>query len=362
MHGYDVIDHGMLNPELGTREDFDAMVAQLQQHGMGLVVDIVPNHMGVLSGDNAWWLDVLENGAAAEHAGFFDIDWNAADPALTGRVLLPILGDQYGVVLERGEIALAFEREHGAFTLSYFEHKLPVDPGCYGRLLRETLGSSGTEGADAALQSLADAFDRLPPHSSTDPSATALRQREQTALKQQLAQLVGQHAALVDAIDAMVGKLNGSPGERASYDALDALIEAQPYRLAHWRIAGDEINYRRFFDINELAALRMEEPPCLRCDARADLRSGRRRRDQRLAHRPPGRSGRSGALFPSTCSSAMQSASACQRRRRAAPRKRPRRRCSSRSRRSSRRTSSCRATGRCTAPPATASPTSSTAC
>ncbi|MFZ2650190.1 MAG: malto-oligosyltrehalose synthase [Burkholderiaceae bacterium] len=261
-HGYDVVDHGALNPELGTRQDFDRLVESLHQHDMGLLVDIVPNHMGVLSGDNAWWLDVLENGAASVYAEFFDIDWAAADPALTGRVLLPILGDQYGVVLERGELVFGFDAARGYFTLSYHEHRLPVDPAGYGALLRRALrGLSATalpaSGAASVIR-LAEAFERLPPHSSTDPAARTLRQRDKTLLKARLAEQVHEFSALGAGIESIIGSMNGVVGERASFDALDALIDAQPYRLAQWRVAGDEINYRRFFDINELAALRME--------------------------------------------------------------------------------------------------------
>jgi len=265
-HGYDVVDHGVLNPELGTREDFDAMVAALHGHAMGLVIDVVPNHMGVLDGDNAWWLDVLENGEASARAEFFDIDWHAADPALAGKVLLPVLGDQYGVVLEAGELKLGFDAARGYFTISYYAHQLPVDPSGYGALLREALRLAPSPAlrnggsAGATLARLAGEFDRLPARSTADPAARQRRQRDKTRLKAELRQAVYEMPALAGAIDAVVASLNGHVGARASFDALDALIEAQAYRLAHWRNAADEINYRRFFDINELAALRMERP------------------------------------------------------------------------------------------------------
>ncbi|MEO6409309.1 MAG: malto-oligosyltrehalose synthase [Burkholderiaceae bacterium] len=262
-HGYDVTDHGEINPELGGRAGLDALVATLHEHGMGLLVDIVPNHMGVLGGDNAWWLDVLENGEASAYAEHFDIAWHPADPVLEGRVLLPILGDQYGVVLERGELQLALDPVRGYFTINYHEHRLPIDPAGYGELLRRGLrGAPGASagGAGAELERLAAAFTRLPPHGSADGAARRLRQREKTALKARLAQCLGERPGLVEAIQRMVAALNGQVGSRSSFDALDALISAQAYRLAHWRIAGDEINYRRFFDINELAALRMDRP------------------------------------------------------------------------------------------------------
>ena len=138
-HGYDVVDHGALNPELGTREDYDAFVAALREHGLGQILDIVPNHVGVMGADNAWWLDVLENGPASAHADVFDIDWEPADPALAGKLLVPVLGDVYGRVLERGEIQVRFDREAGSFSAFYHEHRFPIDPREYPQLLGRAL-------------------------------------------------------------------------------------------------------------------------------------------------------------------------------------------------------------------------------
>ena len=261
-HGYDVIDHGRLNPELGTRGDFDALVAALHANDMGLVVDIVPNHMGVLGGDNAWWLDVLENGAASAFAGHFDIGWDSPDPALNGKVLLPILGDQYGTALERGELHLGFDPERGYFTLNYYEHTLPIDPASYGPLLRRALQTvqTITPAVRAELGAVADALDRLPPHNVQTPGLRMRRQRDKTLLKARLATALYGQPRMLQAIEGVVTQLNGRPGSRTSFDALDTLVSAQAYRLAHWRVAADEINYRRFFDINELAALRMDRP------------------------------------------------------------------------------------------------------
>jgi (1->4)-alpha-D-glucan 1-alpha-D-glucosylmutase len=259
-HGYDVVDHAQLNPELGTRADFDRLVQALHEHAMGLLVDIVPNHMGVLGGDNAWWLDVLENGASSAYAQHFDIEWQSPDPVLASKVLLPILGDQYGVVLERGELRLGFDAARGYFTISYYEHRLPVDPAGYGPLIRRALQRlrGVTLASRTMLQTLADRFDHLPPHDGRDPAARLRRQRDKTALKAEFATVLRGQPVLLDAIGAVVAEYNGRAGDRAGFDALSALIDAQPYRLAHWRVAADEINYRRFFDINELAALRME--------------------------------------------------------------------------------------------------------
>jgi len=264
LHGYDVVDHGEINPEIGGRADFDALVQALHERGMGLLADVVPNHMGVLGGDNAWWLDVLENGAASAFAQHFDIDWQSADPLLTGRVLLPMLGGQYGVVLERGELQLQFTPALGRFTLNHFEHRLPIDPRTYGTQLRRAAATLGPGElpmhALRALAELIERFERLPAHDSDDPDAVAQRQHDKTRLKQELALQLQAQPALARVIAERVNLLNGVVGVRHSFDALDRLIDAQPYRLAHWRVAGDQINYRRFFDVNELAALRMERP------------------------------------------------------------------------------------------------------
>ena len=193
-------------------------------------------------------------------AGYFDIDWQAADPVLRGKVLLPILGDQFGVVLERGELHLAFDAQRGYFTLSYYEHRLPLDPATCGPFLREVL--RGLTGATASLRaellSLADALDHLPPRDSDEGPARRRRQTDKSRLKARLAQVLRTSPALVTDLQQVVQQFNGQPGDPASFDRLAELIDAQAYRLAHWRVAGDEINYRRFFDINELAALRME--------------------------------------------------------------------------------------------------------
>ena len=260
-HGYDVVNHNELNPELGTRADFDELVATLHRHRMYLLVDTVPNHMGVLGGDNGWWLDLLENGAASAHAGYFDIEWMSADPALTGKVLLPILGEQYGVVLERGEIKLGFDAAAGTFTLNYYENRLPIDPAAYAGLLRRLLAQVGTASPSRRpIEQLADDFSHIPPHDSRDAEDRERRQADAPKLKARLAALVADDAGLPLMIEKTMAALNGRKSDRASFDALDALITAQPYRLAQWRVAGDQINYRRFFDINDLAALRMENP------------------------------------------------------------------------------------------------------
>ena len=209
---------------------------------MGLIVDIVPNHMGIGS-DNAWWLDVLEWGEASPYAHYFDINWDAARADLKERVLLPVLGDQYGAVLEAGEIALHFDRQEGSFSFRYYEHRFPVSPLSYA----EILAAGG-----AALAALTGEF------------AALKRQREApraqaTELKRRLAE-AARDSGLAAAIETAFRALAGTPGRPASFGRLHRLLDRQSYRLAYWRVAADEINYRRFFNINDLAGLRVELP------------------------------------------------------------------------------------------------------
>ncbi len=244
MHGYDIVNHQRLNPEIGTDAEFAALVAALASHGMGLILDIVPNHMGVGGGDNAWWLDVLEWGEASPYAGYFDINWNPLRDDLKGRVLLPVLGDQYGRVLEQGEIALRFEPGEGSFSAWYYDHRFPICPTSYRAILRY---------GGAALTETARAFAAL-----RALSAGSARDRA-AELKRRLAEAAGEPtiaAALTTALRAFAGRA----GRPASFRRLHGLLEAQPYRIAFWRAATEEINYRRFFNINDLAGLRIELP------------------------------------------------------------------------------------------------------
>ena len=266
-HGYDIIDHESLNPELGTRADFDALVAELKKHGMAQMMDVVPNHMGVLAADNAWWQDVLENGPASALADFFDIDWHPPSEHLANRVLVPVLGDHYGVELAAGRLVLAFEPEAGAFSVSYFSHRLPVDPAEYPRVLAGALRLVEDAGGDVAhhaqtLRSICEAFARLAKRSIRERARIAERALEQNVAKGRLARLARSSPQVLRAIERAVAAFNGHPGEPATFDALHQLLEAQAFRVAHWRVAQDEINYRRFFDINDLAALRQENEAC----------------------------------------------------------------------------------------------------
>jgi (1->4)-alpha-D-glucan 1-alpha-D-glucosylmutase len=263
-HGYDIVDHNRFNPEIGSREDFERLVEALRRAGMGQIMDIVPNHMGVLAGDNAWWLDVLENGEASAFARFFDIDWQPLREDLHGKVLLPILGDQYGRVLARGELKLAFDAAAGSFFLTYYQHRMPIDPHEYSRILGnglETLRRSHGPSAVLAerLEELIQAFDALPARTDITERLTAIRRRAVEPNRRHLAEACAVTPGLLDWISRRLEVLNGRPDDPASFDALHGLIKAQAYRLAHWRVASDDINYRRFFEINDLAAVRMED-------------------------------------------------------------------------------------------------------
>jgi len=256
-HGYDIVDHRSINPDLGGREGFDRLREVLRAHDMGLLLDIVPNHMGVLDDDNAWWMDVLENGPASAYAHYFDIDWDPVNEDLQGKVLVPVLGDYYGNVLSRGELSLGFEAEAGAFAVRYYEHRFPIDPREYPAILQRAEAAMPAELESTArieFSSLASAFGHLPPRGAADPAARGERARDKELHKQRLSQLARSYPGLSAAIDAALAGINGEDRQ-----ALHALLEAQAYRLAFWRVASDEINYRRFFDINDLAALRMED-------------------------------------------------------------------------------------------------------
>lgn len=254
MHGYDVADPREINPELGGRAGFERFAVAARALGLKLLLDIVPNHMGVIGSDNPWWADVLTHGEASAYAGFFDIDWRPLEPSMAGKVLLPVLGAPYGEVLDQGQLQLAWE-DSGRFVLRYFEHGFATDPASWGAVLR--LAADHAEDADTAegLTLLAERADAMPPR--TDRGAAGARERAAAAarLRQGLVDLVAQRRAAGGAIDAALQRLNQSP----DHDDLHAVLQAQAWRLGHWRVAADEINYRRFFDINELAALRVED-------------------------------------------------------------------------------------------------------
>lgn len=260
-HGYDVTDHTQLNPELGSMEDFRRLVETLRRHDMGLLVDIVPNHLGIFGDDNSWWLDVLENGPIARAAGCFDIDWRPNRASLRDRLLIPVLGDTYGKSLERGDLRVCFDADRGEFSLRYGEHVFPVDPREYPAIFQDEALPAGMDDIAAAdFSSLMNAFAQLPSRTSVIDAAREQRYRDMAAHKRRLSRLVERAPEIRALIESVIARINGTPGVAASFDALDRLHEAQAYRLAYWRVAADEINYRRFFDVNSLAALCMSDP------------------------------------------------------------------------------------------------------
>src|SRR5216110_771232 len=261
LHGYDITDHNKLNAAIGSREDYDSWVAELHAHAMGQVLDFVPNHVGIAEPLNEWWMDVLENGPRSRYAPYFDIDWQPLKSDLRDKVLLPILSDQYGRVLERGELQVWFEE--GTLYLLYGERRLPIAPGTYRYLLGialQNLAEYKEEDFYAELQSIVTALEYLPRRTEADPEKIAERAREKEIIKRRLERRCAEAPQVQHAIEKALAQINGNPGDPRSFDKLDELLNAQSYRLAFWRVAAEEINYRRFFDVNDLAAIRVELP------------------------------------------------------------------------------------------------------
>ena len=235
-HGYDVADHDRLREELGGESAFRRLVAALQARGMGLLADVVPNHMGIAQNHNAWWLDVLENGPASPHAATFDIEWRPVKTELTNKVLLPVLGDQYGVVLDRGELKLVFE--DGRFLVRYFDTVLPIAPQAWSRVLGHRIDSlvaalGGDHPDVVALKSLISWFATLPAPTEKGPEHVAARQRQKEEGRQKLVALLAASPAVRAFIEDNVRVFNGKPGDAPSMDQLDALLAARAVRA--WR-------------------------------------------------------------------------------------------------------------------------------
>jgi (1->4)-alpha-D-glucan 1-alpha-D-glucosylmutase len=263
LHGYDILNHNQINPEIGTDEEYDEFVGELKKYGMGQVLDIVPNHMNITGNENTWWMDVLENGQSSIYADFFDIDWKPVKAELEDKVLLPILGGQYGKVLENQELILQFDE--GAFFVSYYEQKLPLDPVSYNRILKFRIDDLEKEtGKDhPQLQeffSITTALTHLPPHTEKNREKMMERRREKEVIKRRIWNIYNDSDEIRSFIIKNLQIFNGHKQTPRSFDLLDELLNDQVYRLSYWRVATEEINYRRFFDINELAAIRMENP------------------------------------------------------------------------------------------------------
>jgi len=235
MHGYDVVDPTRVNPELGGEDALRRLVAALREHDMGLILDIVSNHMAVGGADNPWWLDLLEWGRLSPYSEFFDIQWHSPDPLLKGQLLMPFLGSDYGEALQSGTLTLHFEADQGAFYVEHYEHRFPICPRDYALIL----------GNDEPLKPLADRFAAL----AYQDDAYA----EAAWLKQALAERATE---VLPAIEQRLAQFDGRQAE--GFERLHQLLEQQAYRLASWRTAADDINWRRFFDVNELGGLRVE--------------------------------------------------------------------------------------------------------
>ncbi|HJU07697.1 MAG TPA: malto-oligosyltrehalose synthase [Rhodanobacteraceae bacterium] len=252
-HGYDIIDHDAVNPELGGEAGLQRLNQALSKHDLKQILDFVPNHMGVAQAENAWWLDVLEWGRASPFADYFDIDWSPPDPDLRNKLLLPVLGEPYGTTLEAGELIVRFDPAHGTFNICYHDHRFPLAPHSYAIPLRAAMAEDSR--AAAKLEPLAAAFERLKIHAGTSAKRIAQVRKEADALKARLASNTSLHPALTRGAAALAGV----SGEPQTFHSLHRLLEQQAYRLAYWRAAADELNYRRFFDINALAAIRVED-------------------------------------------------------------------------------------------------------
>src|SRR5437660_5766733 len=261
LHGYDITDHNKLNTAIGSRADYDAWIAELHAHSIGQVLDFVPNHVVIADSRNVWWMAVLENGLSSRYAPYFDIYRQPRKFDLRDKVLLPILSDQYGRVLERGELQVWFEE--GTFYLLYGERTLPIAPGTYRCVLGialQNLAEHGGEDFYAELQSILTALEYLPKRTETDPKRITERIREREIINRRSERLCAEAQQVQHAIEKALAQINGKAGDARSFDALDELLNAQSYRLAFWRVAAEEINYRRFFDVNDLAAIRVELP------------------------------------------------------------------------------------------------------
>jgi len=261
-HGYDVTDHQRLNREIGGAEGFRAFAQKAREYGMGIIVDTVPNHMCVADSSNKWWFDVLENGPSSRFADFFDIDWRPPKADLANKVLLPMLGEQFGRALENGCISIAYS--DGAFQVTYYDHVLPLAPRTWTAILQPALARLANELGQSTRQyhKLADivnALDRLPLRTETNPANVRKRRHGTETVKRRLSALVESSPAVRSAVAASIADLNGIKGEPHSFDRLESLLDEQAYRLSFWRVAADEINYRRFFDVNDLAAIRVEQ-------------------------------------------------------------------------------------------------------
>ena len=260
-HGYDTVNYNALNPALGTQEEFDQLCGALKERGMSMLLDIVPNHMGV-STENEWWTDVLKHGPSSKYATYFDIDWKPYNRILENKVLLPILHSHYGEVLEDGHLKVVYW--HGDFYVHYYDHQFPMTPESYLHILDHLLDNlpekldHQEEWIRLETESLRRSLQYLPAYWLTDEHSMSTRRREQKIIRWRFLGLFDKSEVFRHHLQAALDTINGTKGTPASFDTLDVILSEQPYHLAYWQVASDEINYRRFFDVNDMAAIRTE--------------------------------------------------------------------------------------------------------
>jgi (1->4)-alpha-D-glucan 1-alpha-D-glucosylmutase len=247
-HGYDVVDYHQVNEELGGEQGRERFLRKLQETGLGQLLDIVPNHMAITGSGNAWWWDTLENGTLSRYAPYFDIEWNAPEERLRNKILLPVLEDHSGRVVEAGKLKM--ERCGGGFVFDYEEHTFPVAPESMSEVLKDAAERANSR----QLGFLADALARLP-EAGADGGWTVLhaRHRNKEAIRELLARLCSERAEIAEAIEASLERVN------ADSSRLDDLLMRQHYRLSRWLAAGRDLAYRRFFDVNSLVGIRVED-------------------------------------------------------------------------------------------------------
>lgn len=263
-HGYDIVNHNLINQEAGTLDEFNSFVDELHHHGIGLILDIVPNHM-YIGKENKWWTDILENGQASEFSHYFDIEWNPIKKEMTGKVLVPVLGDHYGNILSSGQFNFKFNEETGKFSLFYYDLEFPLNPSSYPTILEYRIdvlaARLGTSNRDyLEYLSILTIFKNLPKHTETEYEKARERIREKDIAYERLKNLCRQNYIVKGFIEENLIDFKCSQDNPISIDRVHNLLEEQVYRLAYWRVSVDEINYRRFFDINELAAVCVEKP------------------------------------------------------------------------------------------------------
>lgn len=264
LHGYDVVDHNAINQEAGTIEEFNSFVDRLHFYGIGLMLDIVPNHMGI-GKENKWWMDVLENGQSSEFAHYFDIDWYPIKKELRGKVLLPVLGDHYGNIVTSGQLKFKFDEETGRLTVNYYEHEFPLNPSSYPAILeyridvlRTRLGSTNKYFLE--YLSIITVFKNLPKHTITEYEKIVERNREKNIALERLSELCKRNYIINGFIAENLIDFECSSDNPITVERVHNILEEQAYRLAFWRVSLDEINYRRFFDVNDLTAVCVEKP------------------------------------------------------------------------------------------------------